>query len=358
MSLYVGLLVYLLTIGFLCLYSKNFFFRNSFIVITFILFVVILCFRTYEVGSDSVVYKTIYDQTGSFSLELNNIFSSRFEIGFLYINQFLFRISQNYTLMFFFYGFLTLLFWFYSMKKISKDMYLSLMIFFNFRFFTFAMSNIRQSFAISILLLAFIFLLKKKRFFFFLAVIFASFIHIPSIVFLICLLLDKIRLSKKWFIIGGISALVAFFSFDRLLGIFLGIFSKYSSYLSTDYFSGELKISTLINSLIYISVFIAGEFFIKNYDNDRELNLLRNIMFLTTLFSIISINSAMINRFTLYFGTFIVFYIPQIVYHAKSKQIKSLLFFSIIILFTCYNFIIMYLKPEWNLIIPYKSILF
>ncbi|EME7228205.1 EpsG family protein [Enterococcus faecalis] len=358
MSLYIGLFSYLLIIGFLCFYSKNSFFRNAFKIITFLILAFILCFRSYEVGSDSVVYKTIFEQTGSFSLNITELFSSRFELGFLFTNEVMYKISHDYTVMFLFFGGLTLIFWFYGMEKLSKDMYLSLIIFYNFRFFTFAMSNIRQSFAISLLIVSFIFLVKKRYMLFSIIVIIASFFHLPAIIFLVCILLDKIKLSKKWFIAGGIGAVVAFFSFDRLLALFLGVFSKYSSYLSTDYFSGEVKISTIINSLIYISVFIAGELSINNFKKDRQLNLLRNIVFLTTLLSIISINSAMVNRFTLYFGAFIVIYIPEIIYHIKSKGIKSLVFVGIIILFTCYNFVIMYLKPEWNIIIPYKSVIF
>lgn len=158
-----------------------------FILSFFILFL-ISGFRTYEVGSYSLSYVQLYESFsygGVFEPDIFKFFTGRIEYGFLLVNKLLYSISGSYVLLFSTFSFITLLIVFFVIKKLSPNIFLSLIIFFGYRLYTFSMSSLRASMSISICILAFYFFVKERKKLSFFTIILASSFHLSAMSFFV-----------------------------------------------------------------------------------------------------------------------------------------------------------------------------
>ena len=116
---------------------------NLFIFPTFIFFLLIDGFRKSSVGGDLSVYVSVFEQNALKLPEFSKIFKSRFELGYVFTNQLIRSLTENYSILLFVFAFITLWIWFYVLHKYSKNVYMSLIIYVSsLGMFLYSLSNI------------------------------------------------------------------------------------------------------------------------------------------------------------------------------------------------------------------------
>jgi len=153
----------------------------------------IVASMSYKIHSDMYFYENIY-----YEANLNNIFYSRFEPGYMLLNS-IFNNFVNFIIFKIIIYFFMVVFIYDGVKKfINKE---DITIFFALLFLLSAFYinltvTLRQAIAVSIFIYSLQFLLTKKYLKYYIYIIFASFFHISAIVLLIIPLLFKI-ISKN-----------------------------------------------------------------------------------------------------------------------------------------------------------------
>ena len=155
------MIIYFGLIGFLFLISFFIKKRNidrdkqdSLILVLTIGAMYLICvLRKSTVGIDTASYETMYEMSGYFPWD--NFSFSNFEYGYILLMKVFAKLGFSFQLflaVIYAYIFLPLYFF---IKKYSKDVTLSLLIYICYQFFVFNLSGIRQSLATGICLLAF-----------------------------------------------------------------------------------------------------------------------------------------------------------------------------------------------------------
>ncbi|PKM58433.1 MAG: hypothetical protein CVU98_01140 [Firmicutes bacterium HGW-Firmicutes-3] len=349
---------------YLILKGKNF--SLVYILLNVGLMAFLSMFRSISVGNDTNDYVNLF-----YNISYGNdlaLYSSRFEIGYLYLNKFLNYFSSNHQILlmttsayiFFVIG--------RFIYKYSKSPWLSLILFYSLRFFDISLSGIRQMLAVATVILAYEFLIEKKIVKYIVAMIIAISFHNAAILFLISYPMKKYKLTSKMILIVTFITGLLFLLLDPILSRILLYFPKYYSYVYNSKGEGEVKLATLLGFIVFLLIFIACELLNRKksyYDNDLSLKINRNIKTqedeLQSLFLLIScavlfiaLQVDIIARFKNIFGMFAIIYFPNSITKLTDKYVKLSFVIIVVILFLAHITAIHLFRPEWQSTYPYS----
>ena len=348
----LGLIVFLS----LFLYKKNNGI-NIFLVISFIILTIITGFRNSSVGVDTEMYVRFFHLIKSIPIiHFNNL---RYEYGFSLICKLLSYITSNYHIFLLiissFINFSVLHF----IKKNSKNVYLSVMLYILCNFMFSSMNIMRQSIAIGIILLGYEKLKDNKTFSFVIYVLIASQIHLSSIVCLFFILFKKVNFNKKYIVLSLLISFIMFMFGNQVL-IYTASFSeRLALYLNSDY-SKPNYFGSLLEFLVIFIQFIFGLFVTKKYkeydlkDKNSNINTLIGILSMGLMISIISMRATIFNRFLPYCSIFLIVWLPTISNMIKNHKNRMFINFCVFSLFLIYFCVIGTFRPEWYAVIPYR----
>lgn len=336
--IYVLLLIFCTFCGFLISHTNK---RDKKIVFIILLFsLVSISALRYNVGKDFFDYYNFY-------MNIDNLKSMNYEIGFYLINKVLHVIFKNPQ---FFFLFTSLIINFFVCKSImsskgSKAM--GLYIYICGTFFFFSLNGVRQSIAIALFYYS-LYFLKNNNFikYFFINMIGALF-HTSALVFLPLYFLLKKKINTKLKIIIILSTY--FFSFVASKYIILLLSStKYNFYLSkAGYFTlGSFNISSIINLIL----FLLYEFLITK--KDKEDIIYSNIHFFGIIVSIFLPILPLVNRFFVSFKYIEVLSVPNLMEKIKYGRFAKIIVYSLYFLYF-YNSLF---NGNSNSVLPYISI--
>lgn len=329
--------------------------RVGYVLVGMFLFVLI-GFRSYTVGNDTLSYIGLFLRSHRMVIEWGEFFTSRYELGFLLYNQWLYSFLPTPSTVLVGFAFPTVGIFTYVLYKKSVNPYLSLLLFCSYRYLSFSLSGIRPMMALSFMLLAYYFHDEKKVFRALLALFLAMSFHLSSIVFGLALLFKDIRLTKmRMLSLSGV-AVFFFLVMERVFLILLSSFEKYS-YYEEGVLQGSAKLGSLLNFLVLLLVFLFGEWVGKK-DSSWKKNSLRTMCFYAVLVSFVALRVTVFDRFSAAFAMMVLLYLPLILSQIKSSQWRILASLGVCISFCLYFFLIVLLRPEWNYIIPYSTVLF
>ena len=191
MGIYIGLLLYLFAISLIArilIKEKS---RQDTIILKFVLgaMFLICSLRGTYVGIDTYGYKSIYEITAA--IPWNNFDYVYFEYGYILLMKLFILLGAPFNV--FLMGVYAVVFIpiYFFLKRYSKNVVMSLLVYICFTFFTFNLTGIRNSMGLSICLLAFMFLEKKnfKSLIITCALIFLAFgFHKSAIVFVMVII--------------------------------------------------------------------------------------------------------------------------------------------------------------------------
>ena len=149
--------------------------------ITIIIIFVILGAIKWKTGTDWTPYLTYFTESHTYS----NFIDSKFESGYKLLSYFIKNISSNYSVFLASFAFITILIKAYSMldKRYSQFFLVSLLLY--FAYYQGDIFPIRQSLALSIILLSGSFIISRKLVPFLICVFLASQFHTSSLIFLL-----------------------------------------------------------------------------------------------------------------------------------------------------------------------------
>jgi len=313
--------------------------KNLALPVFFLMLFFILALRHETVGNDLLNYK-YYFQIHSNSA-LKDLMSYETESLFKVFNWLIGRITDNYQ-------------WYLTIvaavclipiaKVYCEDRthsYLKIIVFVNMSVFVMLFSGIRQSIAMAVGMVAYMFVRKKKLVAFILAVIVAIGIHHSAIMLAVMYPAYYMVLRKKHFYII-IPTIVITYVFNQQ--IFTFITSALSSY--TDAYEAEIAGTGAFGSLILFVLFAIFSHVVPDESKmDQDMLGLRNYMFVAVVIQCFAPLHMLAMRMNYYFILFIplllskVLKVPKEDYSQVAITAETVMniFFTVYFLMTTYN---------------------
>lgn len=359
MLLYIFIFVYLVVLSTIYIYFEEKKDEIKLLTIpTFILFLVVAGFRNSSVGGDLNFYVSVFKDNSLQIPELSNIFKSRFEIGYILLNNSVRYFSDNYTILLFSFAIITLSIWFYVFWNYSENIFISLIIYFSsLGMLLYSFSNIRQGLSISVGLLGFHFFTKEKYIRGLLCTLIATLFHITGIICILFIVLRKIHLSLKVFVVVLLGLILTFPLLKNFSEFFVNIFPQYTSYLESSWFLDSYKLAPVVLSIVYLVFFVIGEMILKNSELTESEEYIRMLFFCYLIFTITTMQTSLLSRFAHYFSPFAALYVPMFLHKVTDKRIKWIIFYFIVIVYAVFLLVIVYYKVEWYNVVPYRSVI-
>ncbi len=331
--------------------------KKIYLTIIFIQLFIISAFRSEDIGNDTKIYLELFDNLANGSNILNYLL--RYEIGFLSYTKILTIFTSNHYILNIISSLIILTIIFYVINNNLKYVWLAILLFLNLRFFYMSLNILRQFIAISILFYSLNYIYKGNLIRFLLLVLLASTFHITSILFLPVYTFRNFRINKKLILIFLFIGVAFFITLPYLIDFVFSVFPRFSIYQNSKYFTEGIKLASFINLLIYIFLITIFAFAYRSAsfsseEDIKKINVLFYIVYIGILLNFISINLNLIDRIVIYFTFFNILLIPKILELHSNKLVANSLAFLIIFTTTIYNLSILYFRPEWNHVYPYK----
>lgn len=334
MTVYLILLVIVISI-FIQKYSIRKYLDTSILLIL----IALATLRGHSVGADTPTYLEYYTNAISLKYHLDGLK----EFGFYYLIYLLRLVTDNQIVFFLLISFLTYIPLFIFLKKTSKNISLSLFLYIVMGYYTQSFNIIRQSIAMSLILLALYFLslrsYKKSIFFYVLATQF----HFSAIALAI---IYPIRFLKIKFANALIIMIISF-----MIGLYLVsnsniinnfIFLQLSGFTGT--VLGKFEFMTNMN-VPYLNIYgmialslplsILAVFAYKRMPED----FFTKVFFIGTIINNILISNVILLRFPYYLTILSIVIVPSLLIKSKGSTEKlfliALIFF--IVLFFIYS---------------------
>lgn len=327
-----------------------------------------LALKAETIGSDTMSYIRVFNEavswnkiaSGKFFEELF-INKSRYETGYVVFNRVVAYFTENPQWIFV----ITATFFVLVCRKLicekSTDMYLSIFLFIALRFFYFSMSGLRQAIAMYICVIAYKYIEMRRPIIFVLCVILAMQFHITAVIFFLAYPLSFMKFNKLNCFLIIVCGAIVFLSFDVILTKVLGYVPEYySHYTSTVRFKagniGNILVAIVQLIFLLLSAFSAyGKEKKETSSAFDEPSFMKNMMLVSVLLSVVSIKATTLDRLYYYFWIFAIIYIPNVINGLlKKDNTKIIISFFVIVFTMTYNLTLLYYRPEWFNVTPYK----
>ncbi len=220
-------------------------------------------------------------------------------------------------------------------KNYSPYPIISVLSFVALGYFSFSLTGLRQTVAMSIVLFSFKLIEKRKLLKFVLLILFASLFHVSAIIFLILYPISKARVGYKHLIIFLI-AMVTLFAFQPIIRVLI------STLFSNNRLAGYADRTTSLTASGFIIQLLIFIFCIYYYytteEKNSRINLLVNCSFIGLCFQMFAIMIAEMFRVSMYFSIANIVLIPISLASEKNLQVKKVELFGILVILIGYIF--------------------
>lgn len=329
--------------------------KPFFFILSGVVLVLLLSLRD-GVGTD---YYPIY--VDGFNLALHGQ-PTRFEMGYDLLQRFAALLSDSHYFLFFLAALITIGLTYLAVYRMSLNPVLSLLILLLGGFFFFSTNAVRQCIAEAIFLNALYYLFKKEPTPFILLTLLAATFHTAALCYLPLYFFVRKQLNPKMMIVA---AIVIFFAgsiaFDvvYLVGSFFSPqFARYSNLVQ--YFTGDFDIADFAYFLLGLLLWMFVRFRTKK-DLPEKLELKKkndiyaSILFVGLLFTILSLNAAIMFRVARLFTPLLILAIPSFLQEIKGKKGTKLITAAVVVFFFASAFYL-YGYLNFDSVIPYTSI--
>lgn len=226
----------------------------------------------------------------------------------------------------------------YSVGKLilseSNKTIISILIIISIGFFSFSLTGLRQTIAMSILLFSYPFIKDRKPIKFIITVIIASLFHATALIFLIIYPISKVKLGIYHIVIAAI-AFIVFYAFKGQLLILLGNYLQDERFES--YLDGNARQLTMSGFIIQAAIFIFSMYYYKNYTSqDKNAIILYNFAFIGLIFQLFSSFIAEFFRISMYFSIFNSVLVANAMTCEKEKKSQKVVLLVVIFILLMY----------------------
>lgn len=327
MIIYIGLFLITLILG-IILTGKNpsNAKKIAYLIISFGLMYFITVFR-YGLGNDYFSYMRIFDEIAS--NDLGTALTLGYEPLFVVLTKAITLISTNPEIMYGIYAVLILAPVAFAIYKYSDKVWLSVIVYICLTFFYTQLSFIRQSMAVSVLILAYGFMKKRKIVPVLIMAVVAALFHYTALVFIPFYLLSLIKPTKKSLItyssisVGTlITCLIMKAVGENPLNILANIVTAvtgkdYTGYIGSQWFENGFGVQYLIMPLAVLALVMISYFLGWKERKESDMLLWLTLMN-ASLWSFITY-AFIVERFSMFIFIFAVFTIPSVLRYFEEK---------------------------------------
>lgn len=352
MLFYLTLLVIIYVLNLIIKPEKNKSCKRKFIIVVFIVLIAISGLRSPEVGADTAQYCRYYSIIGM--LNWNDVFSLRYEPGFILFCKLLYFINTDYQFLLIVSSIFILVPVGLLIYRYSKSPALSVTFFICLQNYAMSMSIMRQSIALGIVLLAIPLLLSKKKLPYALMVVIAAQFHISAWVMLVPLLviyLKRNKISVRYYILASaICVLIA----GALLNFGISLFGEtYTSY-ATSLSGNDGQQASILYFVFYLFlIFLAVASGHRNVESNEDSLFLRLSAFTLPVCALTFVSNAY-TRFQYLFSIFLIISIPNFLHESKKSKEGLLMHYLVLLSVIVVYVVVSVLRPEWFEVIPYE----
>lgn len=258
-------------------------------------------------------------QTRSFS-ELLFGYTDRIEPGWMILCKLLSYISDNFIIFLSLIAAIQIFLIGFVLKKTSKDILFSYIVYFCFGMYAFSFSGLRQATSIAITFYASYHLMRGKLSLFVLLVIVAATMHISALLFFIAIVFNRIRYNNR----NALTIIIIVL----LLTPFLGWLTVS---LSSIIFSGRYDVNAILDSggaytmfAVYGLLVLLGFRFKDNHENGFMRYM---IVMAFAIQSLGIVSSAHLTRIGYFFQMFFLLYFPVFLESYINKRARKFIMF-------------------------------
>jgi hypothetical protein len=323
--------------------------RRKHLFLPFVLLLMVSVFRAKTVGIDYLAYKTAYLSEISSRVPLSYLLY-KFEIGWVFLNVFVQSFSGGFEVLIAIVSFFTIFPFFYVLRKETKSPIFAILLYVLLFYYSLSFSLIKQGLATSFFILSVYFFSENKKAKSIFSTLLSGVFHYSSIVLIpFVILANNIKLSNKKVIIS----LLATFCIG-ILGIsdaarsliMLLPFEKYSNYV-------DYKMDVHFDRLNFYLFLVPKNIMccVIFYYTPEAKKIYKNLFFFGLILANLFISISLVSRFVLYFFSFEIILLTNLVFLYKGKKRTN--FLSVVILYGLVYFIYNLITNRGG-IIPYK----
>lgn len=321
-------------------------------------------FRDITVGNDTYEYVRQFNSLSGISGILNNIEISRYEIGYVALCTIIKTFTNNYTVL------LSIVSAFYLISvgrfinKYSQNKWLSIMVFYLIGNYFLIFNIIRQCIVICILLNSIDYIISNKKKKYIISMLVATTFHISSVVLIPLVFIREYKLNIKQHIRILIITIALILVFDKLMLLIVNILPQYKSYyMESIYSEGGVRLASIVNIIVIGIIMLICKIFsgkkYKNLNNSERnnienvyMNLFELMTIINVVILILSLQFNLLDRISEYFTSILIVYLPNSI--SRLGKYTYLIGYIVICLLVIYITVILYARPEWSGILPYK----
>lgn len=300
---------------------------------SFVALLFLLGLHSPNVGSDMQHYIPAF-QGAEKELTLRPDFVLGFEPGFVFYMSAIKFLTSDEQVFLFISAIIILIPIILLISHYSKMPMLSVIIYTSWYLYYFSFSGLRQSLAISICVIASLFLLKRKLIPFVLIVIIASQIHASALLFIVAYPLYWMRISNLKLLIASLIILFILIAFKDVISLvadfIFGEGNRYSGHIQ----SGEFGGFTI--ALVYLLIAVLQ--IVVNSKSSGHENPYIPFLLLLMLFQFTGIYSQTIPRMGYYFLPFFALSFPEMIKQLPKKN-RTVIELALVVLFVTFFFI-------------------
>lgn len=281
----------------------------------------------YGIGNDYFSYMRIFETL--IQAEWGEAFTLGFEPLFVVLTKALITFTTNTEVMYAFYALIILVPVAIAIYRHSDNVWISVTVYLCLTLFYNSLSFIRQSIAVSVLVLAFGFIKEKKHIPVIIMAVIATLFHYTAAIFIPLYLISLIKPTKKYLIIYGsvsVGALITCLIMkaaganpvNLIADAVTAVTGKdYSSYIGSIWFEEGFGVEYLIMPFALLA-FVMISYFLGWKDKKNADTLLQFTLMNASIWSFI-VYAFIVERFSFFIFIFAIFTIPSVLSYFEEK---------------------------------------
>lgn len=335
-----------------------------FTVLYLVVFFVVISFRSYSVGNDTYEYYRLFCLINNQPSFISASTLTRYEIGYVALNYFIGRITNNFTvLLSIITAFYLTTSWF-LIKRYSRSIIVTFVLAFTFSLLYLAMNIERQCIAMGFFYLSIPYLEKKKPVPYGLIIIIASLFHTASIFLLFLAFLPNINFEdKKSFRLWIFFSVLSLIFLNYGIEFILSYFPYFQHYYSNSVYSQEgVRLASLvlfaIRIVIVLYVRLIGGFKYQINNDSNIVSTFDKLLFFDVVLSAMSIGFNLFDRIEKYFTLGFIIAVVNALFSLNKTRIdrknKEFAVSVLVILSFIHLTITLFYRSNWSGIFPYS----
>ena len=316
MNIFIVSFFVILILGEIC--KKQYNGKKIFCIGSGTIYFLIAALRSSHVGGDSFNYRGMFELLVDKNIEFAFAYSEKDPVFYVLLSL-LGKVTDNYSVFFAIVAALfTITVWVY-IYKYSDDPVLSVIVLLAFNLYQFSLTGMRQTIAMSFVVLAIMAVHEEKKIIPYIWVLIASLFHLSALMCLIIPILCKIRLSTVAIRIAAIPLVICFVFRNSIAGILVGLVSERG-------YGIDLSTSGYTMMLVIFILFFMAALFVEEYAYfDEKYHISYMLLIVAVFFETLVTAQNIFFRIAFYFLIVLITVVPNVAERAINENSRKIL---------------------------------